>query len=45
MFLHYWCKTWSVTLRKWYRLRLLTESVLRKAFGSKRNEVIGDWRI
>jgi hypothetical protein len=29
---------------KWYRVRLLTERVLRKTFGCKRNEVIGDWR-
>jgi len=35
---------WSVTLRKGYRLRLLTESVLKKTFGRKRNEVISDCR-
>jgi hypothetical protein len=34
----------SVTLRKGYRLRLLTEEVLRKTFGRKRNAVVGDWR-
>jgi hypothetical protein len=44
MFLYYCFETRSVTLRKWYRLRLLTEKGLRKTCGRKRNEVIGDWR-
>ena len=35
----YGCKTWSLTLREERRLR-----VLRKVFGSKRDEVTGQWR-
>jgi hypothetical protein len=33
------CETWSLTLREELRLR-----VLRRIFGSKRDEVTGEWR-
>jgi len=36
--------TWSSTLREKHRLRVLENKVLRKIFGPKRDEVIGDWR-
>jgi hypothetical protein len=32
----YWCKTWSLTLRKEHILRALENMVLRKIFGPKR---------
>src|SRR5215467_13754323 len=35
----YGCETWSLTLREEHRLR-----VLRRIFGSKREEVTGEWR-
>ena len=35
----YGCETWSLTLREERRLR-----VLRRVFGSKRDEVTGEWR-
>ena len=35
----YGCETWSLTLREERRLR-----VLRRVFGSKREEVTGEWR-
>jgi len=35
----YGCETWSLTLREECRLR-----VLRRVFGSKRDEVTGEWR-
>jgi hypothetical protein len=40
----YGCETWSLTLREENRLRVFENMVLRKIFGSKRNEVIGCWR-
>jgi hypothetical protein len=36
--------TWSVTLREEHRLRVFENRVLRRIFGSKRDEVTGDWR-
>jgi hypothetical protein len=38
-----WCETWSLTLRKEYRLRVFENRVLRRIFGLKRDEVIGGW--
>ena len=35
----YGCETWSVTLREEGRLKVLENRVLRKIFGSKRDEV------
>jgi hypothetical protein len=40
----YGCETWSLTLREEHRLRVFTNKVLRRIFGSKRDEVTGDWR-
>jgi hypothetical protein len=40
----YGCETWSLTLRKERRLRVLENSVLRRVFGPKRDDVIGEWR-
>jgi hypothetical protein len=38
------CETWSLTLREEHRLRVFEKRVLRRIFGSKRDEVIGGWR-
>jgi hypothetical protein len=38
------CETWLLTLREERRLRVFEKRVLRKIFGSKRDEVIGEWR-
>ncbi|KAJ4450653.1 hypothetical protein ANN_02082 [Periplaneta americana] len=40
----YGCETWTVTLREEQRLRIFENSVLRKIFGAKRDEVTGEWR-
>ena len=40
----YGCDTWSLTLREECRLRVFGNRVLRRIFGPKRNEVIGEWR-
>jgi hypothetical protein len=37
----YGCETWSLTLRKEHRLRVLENRVLRRIFGPKRDEVTG----
>jgi hypothetical protein len=37
-------QTWSVTLREEHRLRVFENRVLRRIFGRKRDEVIGEWR-
>jgi hypothetical protein len=37
-------ETWSVTLREQHRLRVFENRVLRRIFGSKRDEVMGKWR-
>jgi hypothetical protein len=38
------CETWSLTLRKECRLRVFENTVLRRIFGPKRDEVTGEWR-
>jgi len=38
------CETWSLTLRKERRLRVLENRVLRRIFGPKGDEVTGEWR-
>ena len=43
-FVLYGFETWSFTLREEQRLRVFENRVLRKIFGSKRNEVTGEWR-
>jgi len=40
----YGCVTWSLTLREERRLRAFENSVLRRIFGPKRDEVTGEWR-
>jgi hypothetical protein len=40
----YGCETWSLILREKRRLRVLENMVLRRIFGPKREEVIGEWR-
>jgi hypothetical protein len=39
----YGCETWSLTLRKEYRLRMFENRVLRRVFGPKRDKVTGEW--
>ena len=38
------CKTWSLTLREERKLRVFGNMVLRRIFGSRREEVTGEWR-
>jgi hypothetical protein len=40
----YGCENLSLTLREERRLREFENSVLRRVFGSKRDEVTGGWR-
>jgi hypothetical protein len=40
----YGCETWSLTLREERRLRVFENRVLRRIFGSTRDEVTGEWR-
>jgi hypothetical protein len=40
----YGYETWSLTLREDHRLRVFENKVLRRIFGSKRDEVMGEWR-
>jgi hypothetical protein len=40
----YGCDTWSLTLREEHRLRVFQNRVLRRIFGPKRYEVMGEWR-
>jgi hypothetical protein len=40
----YGCETWWLTLREECRLRVFENRVLRKIFGPKRDEVVGEWR-
>jgi len=40
----YGCETWSLTMREERGLRVFENRVLRRVFGSKRDEVTGDWR-
>jgi hypothetical protein len=37
----YGCETWSLTLREEHRVRVLDNTVLRRIFGPKRDEVTG----
>ena len=39
----YGCETWSLTLREEGRLRVCDDRVLRRIFGSKRDEVTREW--
>jgi len=38
----YGCETWSITLRKKVRLTMFENTVLRKVFGGRRDEVTGE---
>jgi hypothetical protein len=38
------CVSWSLTLREECRLRIFENRVLRRIFGSERDEVTGEWR-
>jgi hypothetical protein len=40
----YGCDTWSLTLSEEHRLRVSQNTVLRRIFGPKRDEVTGGWR-
>jgi sorting nexin-29 len=40
----YGCETWSLTLKEEHILRVFENRVLRRIFGPKRDEVIGEWR-
>ena len=40
----YGCETWSLTLKEERRPRVFENSVLRRIFGPKRDEVTGEWR-
>jgi hypothetical protein len=40
----YWCGTWSHTLREEHRLRVFENTVLRRMFGPKREEITGEWK-
>jgi hypothetical protein len=39
----YGCKIWSLTIRDMHRLRMFGNRVLRRIFGSKRDEMTGGW--
>jgi hypothetical protein len=40
----YGCETWSLTLKKDHKLKVFENRLLRRIFGTKRDEVIGGWR-
>jgi hypothetical protein len=40
----YGCETWSLMLREEHRLRVFENRVLRRIFGPKRDELMGEWR-
>jgi hypothetical protein len=40
----YGCETWPLMLREEHRLRVFENRVLRRIFGPKRGEVMGEWR-
>jgi hypothetical protein len=40
----YGCETWSLTLTEERRLRVFENRVLRRIFGPKKDEVMGEWR-
>jgi hypothetical protein len=40
----YGCETWSVTLSEEHRLRVFENRLLRRIFGTKSDEVTGEWR-
>jgi hypothetical protein len=40
----YGCETWSLILREEHRLRVFENRALRRLFGPKRDELMGEWR-
>jgi hypothetical protein len=40
----YGCETWSLALREEHSLKVFENRVLRRKFGPKRDEVMGEWR-
>ena len=40
----YGCEAWSLTLREERKLRAFENMVLRRIFGPRRDEVMGEWR-
>jgi hypothetical protein len=40
----YGYRTWSLTTREEYKLRVSENRVLRKVLGLERNEIAGDWK-
>jgi hypothetical protein len=40
----YECEAWFLTLREEHRLRVFKNRVLRRIFGQRRDEVMGEWR-
>jgi len=40
----YGCETWSLTLREERKQRVFENMVLRRIFGSRNDEVTGEWR-
>jgi len=38
------CETWSLTLREEHMLMVFENRVLRRIFGTKMDEVTGEWR-
>jgi hypothetical protein len=40
----YGCETWSLTLRQEHTLRVFDNSILKRIFGLRRNEVTREWR-
>jgi hypothetical protein len=40
----YGCDTWSLTLKEEHKLRVFENSVLRRIFGPKRDDMTGRWR-
>ena len=40
----YGCETWSLTLREERKLRVFENIVLRRIFGPRRDEIMGEWR-
>jgi hypothetical protein len=40
----YGCETWFITLREEHKMRVFENRVLRRIFGSKREEVGGGWK-
>jgi hypothetical protein len=40
----YGCETWSLILREKHRVKVLKTKVMRRIFGSGRDEATGEWR-